>query len=150
MLNQNKAADFLIGKHIAVVGVSSKGKGFGAAIFNHLTERNYLVSAVNPNGGTIKEKPIYKSLRDIQSRVDTIVTVVQPNQTEKVVREAHELGINNIWMQFGSASPEAIKYCEDNGVNLIQNQCVIMFTEPIGLIHKFHKWIWKATGQISN
>ncbi len=52
-------------------------------------------------------------------------------------------------MQFGSVSPEAVKYCEENGMDVIQNQCVIMFTEPIGLIHKLHKWIWKATGKIS-
>ena len=149
MLDQNKAKNFLNDKHIALVGVSSKSKGFGFTIYNHLIERNFNVSAVNPNGGNINGKLIYKSLKEIQSKVDTIVTVVQPTETEKVVKEANELGINQIWMQFGSVSPEAVKYCEENGMDVIQNQCVIMFTEPIGMIHKLHKWIWKATGQIS-
>lgn len=149
MLDQNKAANFLIGKHIAIVGVSSKGEGFGATIFNHLLERNFNVAAVNPNGGLISGKSIYRSLKDIQSKVDTVVTVVKPGVTEKVVQEANELGINQVWMQFGSSSEDAIKYCEQNGIDVIQSQCVIMFTEPIGLIHKFHKWIWKTTGQIS-
>lgn len=149
MLNQEKAKSFLIGKHIAIVGVSSKGSGFGVAIFKHLFERDFTVSAVNPNGGTILEKPIYKSLKDIESKVDTVVTVVKPNQTEKVVREAKELGIHQVWMQLGSVSAEAVKFCELNGIDVIDNQCVIMFTEPIGFIHKFHKWIWKTTGQIS-
>ncbi|MBS4035661.1 MAG: CoA-binding protein [Ignavibacterium sp.] len=148
MLDQNKAKKFLTG-HIAIVGVSSKGRGFGVTIFKHLNERKFDISAVNPNGGSIDGKPVYKSLKDIQQKVDTIVTVVQPAETEKVVKEANELGINQIWMQFGSSSPEAKKYCEENGLDFIDNQCVIMFTEPIGFIHKFHKWIWKTTGQIS-
>lgn len=149
MLNQDKAKSFLEGKHIAVVGVSSKGKGFGATIFKHLAERNFKVSAVNINGGTINNVSIYKSLKDIQSKVDTIVTVVKPDQTERIVREANELGIEKVWMQLGSVSQDAIQYCKDNGIDVIDNQCVIMFTEPIGFIHKFHKWIAKTTGQIS-
>lgn len=149
MLEQSKASNFLTGKHIAIVGVSSKGKGFGVTIYKHLADRKFNVSAVNPNGGTIDDKPIYKSLKDIKNKVDTIVTVVKPGVTEKIVREANELGINQIWMQLGSSSENAVKYCEQNGIDVIQNQCVIMFTEPIGLVHKFHKWIWKTTGQIS-
>lgn len=149
MLSQDKAKRFLIDKQIAIVGVSSKGEGFGVTIFNHLSERNYKVWAVNPNGGTIKGKTIYKSLKDINQKIDTIVTVVHPDQTEKVVQQANELGIAQVWMQFGSVSESAKKYCEENGIDVIDNQCVIMFTEPIGFIHKFHKWIWKTTGQIS-
>lgn len=149
MLDQNKAKSFLNDKHVAVVGVSSKGEGFGVTIYNHLTERNFNVSAVNQNGGMINDKLIYKSLKEIQNKVDTIVTVIPPSETEKVVKEAHELGINQVWMQMGSVSPEAVTFCEQNGMDLIQNHCVIMFTEPIGFVHKFHKWIWKVTGQIS-
>lgn len=149
MLDQNKAKKFLNNKHIAIVGVSSKGEGFGVTIYNHLIERNFNVSAVNHNGGKIKDKKIYKSLKDIENKIDTIITVIPPAETEKVVKEAHSLGINQIWMQMGSVSDDAVKYCEQNGIDLIQNHCVIMFTEPIGFVHKFHKWIWKVTGQIS-
>lgn len=149
MLDQEKAKSFIADKHIAVIGVSSMGKGFGAAIFRHLLDRNFKVSAVNPNGGTVNDRAIYKSLKEINSVVDTIITVVPPSETEKVVKEAHEIGIKKVWMQFGSVSDEAVKFCEQNGMEVIQNQCVIMFTEPIGFIHKFHKWIWKTTGQIS-
>lgn len=149
MLDQEKAKSFFEGRKIAVVGVSSKGKGFGTAVFKHLFERQYNVFAVNLNGGMISNQNIYRSLADIQSGVDTVVTVVKPNETDKVVRQAVELGIKNVWMQFGSTSEEAVKFCEENNVNVISNQCVIMFTNPTGLIHRFHKWIWRTTGQIS-
>lgn len=149
MLDQEKAKSFIADKHITVIGVSSMGKGFGAAIFRHLMDRHFNVSAVNPNGGIINDRTIYKSLKDINTVMDTIITVVPPSETEKVVKEAHEIGIKKVWMQFGSVSDEAVKFCEQNGMDVIQNQCVIMFTEPIGFIHKFHKWIWKTTGQIS-
>lgn len=149
MLNQEKAKSFIADKHIAVIGVSSKSKGFGVAIFKHLLYRHFNVSAVNPNGGTINGRTIYKSLTEISSIVDTIITVVPPSETEKVVKEAHELGIQKVWMQSGSVSDAAVKFCEQKGMDVIHNQCIIMFTEPIGFIHKFHKWIWKTTGQIS-
>lgn len=149
MLNQEKAKSFIADKHIAVIGVSSKGKGFGVTIFKHLLDRHFNVSAVNPNGGNINGRTIFKSLKEINTIVDTIITVVPPSETEKVVKEAHEIGINKVWMQLGSVSDAAVKFCEQNGMDVIHNQCIIMFTEPIGFIHKFHKWIWKTTGQIS-
>ena len=42
---------FLNLKNIAVVGVSSKGKGFGVAVFNHMKDNGYNAFGVNKNGG---------------------------------------------------------------------------------------------------
>ncbi len=34
------------------------------------------------------------------------------------------LGIKKVWMQPGSESEKAIKYCEDNKIDAIHNACV--------------------------
>ena len=48
-----------------------------------------------------------------------ISVITPPPVTEKVVAEAVELGIQNIWLQPGAESDQAIAQAEAAGVNLI-------------------------------
>ncbi len=64
------------------------------------------------------------NLKELEGKIDGIVNVVSPSQTSEVVKEANEIGIKNIWMQQGSESEEAIKYCQENGINEIHKECV--------------------------
>lgn len=62
-------------KNIAVVGVSSKGKGFGAAVYKHLKDNNYNAFAVNKCGGALNDIKLYNSLSSIDHIVDGVITV---------------------------------------------------------------------------
>lgn len=138
---------FLSKKNIAVIGVSSKGKGFGVSVYKHLKERNYKVIPVNNNGGEIDGQKLYSSLNSVKEKIDGIVTVVPPTETEKLVKEAKELGINSIWMQQGSESKVAIDFCEKNQMDYVSGECIMMFSEPVQSIHRFHRVIWKLLGK---
>lgn len=138
---------FLELKNIAVVGVSSKSKGFGIAFYNHLKDNGYTVFGVNKNGGFSNSIKLYNSLSIIEHKIDGIVTVVPPGETEIVVQEANELEIKNIWMQQGSESNNAISFCNDKGINIVHNECIMMFVEPVKSIHGFHRWINKIVGK---
>lgn len=138
---------FLKLKNIAVVGVSSKGKGFGVAVYNHLKDNGYTVFGVNKNGGYSGSTKLYNTLSMIDQKIDGIITVVPPSETEIVAQEANELGIKNIWMQQGSESRNAIEYCNDNQINLVHNECIMMFVEPVKSMHGFHRWINKIVGK---
>ncbi len=137
-------------KNIAVVGVSSKGNGFGTAVYNHLKDNGYNVFAVNKNGGFWKDVKLYNSLSSIKNNLDGVITVVPPSETEIVVKEAKESGIKFIWMQQGSESDNAVKYCKENGMQVISGECILMFVEPVKSIHSFHRWINKLTGKYPN
>jgi len=139
--------EFLNCKKIAVIGVSSKGKGMGIVVYNHLKDCGTNVFAINKNGGNFKGIKLYSSIKDISENIDGIITIVPPAETEKVVKEALELGVNNIWMQQGSESNIAIKFCEENGISLIYGECILMFSEPVKSIHGFHRWINKIIGK---
>ncbi len=141
---------FLELKNIAVVGVSSKSKGFGIAVYNHLKDNGYTVFGVNKNGGFSNSIKLYNSLSTIEHKIDGIVTVVPPGETEIVVQEANELGIKNIWMQQGSESNNAISFCNDKGINIVHNECIMMFVEPVKSIHGLHRWINKIIGKYPN
>jgi len=138
---------FLSLKNIAVIGVSSEGKGFGVSVYRHLKQSNYDVIPINPKGGFIDGEKLETSLKSVNSKVDGIVTVVPPVETEKVVKEAKELGIKNIWMQQGSESNAAIDFCKDNQIDFVNGECIMMFSEPVNSIHKFHRTIWKWIGK---
>lgn len=138
---------FLGLKTIAVVGVSSKSKGFGIAVYKHLKDHGYSVFGVNKNGGYANNEKLYNSLSNIGNKIEGVVTVVPPSETKIIVQEAHELGIKNIWMQQGSESKNAINFCKDNGINVVHNECIMMFVEPVKSIHSFHRWVNKLVGK---
>ncbi|MCL6495461.1 MAG: CoA-binding protein [Ignavibacterium sp.] len=147
-MNSKKAIDnFLEQKNIAVIGVSSKGKGFGVAIYSHLKNNGYNVYGVNNNGGKIGNENLYKSLSEIPHKIESVITVVPPRETEKIVREIDSLGINQVWMQQGSESKSAIEFCVSKGMNVITSECIMMFAEPVRSIHSFHRWINKFLGK---
>ena len=60
---------FLKLKNIAIVGVSRKGEGFGASIYNHLKDNGYTVFAVNRIGGFANNIKLYNSLFQIESKL---------------------------------------------------------------------------------
>jgi len=138
---------FLNSKNIAVAGVSSSGKGFGVSVLKHLRDRNYDVFPININGGNLEGEKLNTSIKSISEKLDGIVTVVPPAETEKIVVEANEAGIKRIWMQQGSESKKAIEYCKENGIDLVHGECIMMFSEPVKSIHKFHRGLNKLFGK---
>lgn len=138
---------FLKLKSIAVVGVSRKGEGFGAAVYNHLKDNGYTVFAVNKIGGFSNNIKLYNSLFQIDNQIDGIITLIPPSETEDIVQTAHDLGIKNIWMQQGSQSKSAIQFCNENKINAVYGECIMMFVDPVKSIHRFHRFINKLIGK---
>jgi len=148
MISKKAVDDFLAQKNIAVVGVSRNSAKTGSKIYNELKTKNYRTYAVNPKAGNENDIKFYPDLRSIPEDVDGVVLAVPPAVTDLVVREAHELGINHVWMQLGAESQNAIDFCKEKGVNVIHNLCIFMFAEPVESIHKVHKWFVKLFGKL--
>ena len=58
-----------------------------------------------------------------------MLIVVPPKQSETVVREADEAGIDSVWFQPGAESVAALAYCEAHGMTAISGHCILMTTE---------------------
>jgi len=106
-------------KLIAVVGVSDDASKYGHKIFRDLLKAGYPVKGVNPKGGFVLGQNIYKSLAEIETRPDLVITVVHPAVTEKVVEECNALGIKTVWMQPGSDSEAAAAKAKAYGIKTI-------------------------------
>jgi len=111
------------GKKICVVGVSHKEDKFGYRIFADLIKAGFTVAGVNPAGGEICGKKLYRTLGELPEKPDLVITVVPHQVTERIVDQAHSLGIREIWMQPGSESELAINKADDYGISVIHHAC---------------------------
>ena len=121
--------DDLEDKIIAVTGVSKDESKCGFKVFKDLISKNLRVYGVNPNADVVLNRKIYKKISEIPEKVDIVVTVVHPKITENIVDECKNLGINEIWMQPGSESEEAIKKAENFGIKVTYNMCIMLETK---------------------
>ena len=104
------AAEFLVGKRVAVTGVSRNPQGHGSnAVYQRLRQRGYEVFAVNPNADQVEGGPCYHDLASIPGGVDWVVIGTKPETAEATIGECADLGIKRVWMHrgpgAGSVSP---------------------------------------------
>ncbi|MFA5008266.1 MAG: CoA-binding protein [Candidatus Omnitrophota bacterium] len=113
-------------KTIVVVGVSHKENKFGFKIFRDLLKNGFNVLGVNPTDGEIAGSKIHRNLKEINTTIDLVITVVPASVTERIVDECRQLGIKEIWMQPGSESNAAIEKAEKNGISVVHNACFMV------------------------
>jgi predicted CoA-binding protein len=148
MVPRSVIDEFLAQKSLAVVGVSRSGGGFGNSVRKDLRKKGYEVHVVHPSADAIAGEPCAKSLAEVADRVTGVVLITPPAETEKLVREAAELGIPRVWMQQGAESKDAIAFCREHGIDVVHGECILMFAEPAGWVHRAHRWVRGATGEL--
>lgn len=147
-ITQQQINRFVAGKTIAIVGASRKEKSFSADVAKHLQELNYKLWYVNPNYETDElENSKVQSIKSLPKEVKHLLVLTPAMETESVVRQAIENGMDNIWIQQNSETTASIELAQTNKVNVIHHQCIFMFTQPTG-IHKFHRTIKRVFGSL--
>lgn len=148
-MNSKKSVnEFLAQKKIAVVGVSRKKTKFGNAIYKELKQKGYQVFPINPRIIDYEGDTCYPNLLSLPEKIDAVIINVPPAQTEQVVKEVKAAGIKKVWLQQGSQSDTAVKFCEENGIDCVSNECILMFAQPTAFFHRAHKWVWGVMGKL--
>lgn len=101
---------------IAVVGVSQDTSKWGRKVYEALKKSGFKVYPVNPRHKFIGGDKCYPFISAIPKKPTFVVVVVPPSVTDQVVEECVRLGIKNVWMQPGSESERAIKYCNSHSI----------------------------------
>ncbi len=148
MTSKATVEDFLAQRKLAVVGVSRAGKKFGNMAFRALKAKGYHVIPIHPHAETVEGERCYPNLSALPEEVGGVLVVVPPGETEKVVQEAAQAGIQRVWMQQGAESKEAIRFCEERGIHTVHGECILMFAEPTALPHRLHRWMWGLLGKL--
>jgi len=148
LITQQQINRFVAGKTIAIVGASRKEKSFSADVAKHLAAQNYKLWFVNPNYET--DEPVnskVKSIKNLPKEIKHLLVLTPATETESVVKQAVENGMDNIWIQQTSETSAAIELALANNVNLIHHHCIFMFTNPTGM-HKFHRTLKSIFGTL--
>jgi predicted CoA-binding protein len=128
MSQQDQIKLFLAGKRFAVVGASSNREKYGNKVLRVYQQNGLEVVPVNPQGGAIEGLTAYADLAAVPGPVDGVSIITPPAVTEKVVEQANQLGIKNIWMQPGAENARAIELAEQAGANVIADGPCILVT----------------------
>lgn len=127
MLSQESIKNFFSSPSFGVVGASNDRSKFGNRVLRKYMEHQLSVYPVNPNETQVEGLHCFKSVKDLPPETKSISIITPPSVTEKVLQEAIEKGIQNIWMQPGAESAQSIKLCKKAGINFIADgSCILV------------------------
>lgn len=124
----NKHVDlFLQSPAFAVFGASSNRDKYGNKVLRCYMQHGKRVFPMNPREEVIEGLPVLRSVGELPDEVESISIITPPSVTEKIVADAIQKGIKNIWMQPGAESEAAIAACEAHGINVIAGgPCILV------------------------
>jgi predicted CoA-binding protein len=115
---------------IGFIGATVQKDKWGYKKYKEIKKAGFKVYPINPKYGNIdgdKCFPSLKSLMDfLHKKPDLVITIIPPKITGKIVEQCKSLGVDKIWMQPGSESEESIKFCNDNGIEVVHGICVVV------------------------
>jgi len=148
-MNSKASVDNFIGKkNIAFVGLSRKGNQFSNSVYKELSKKGYTFFPVNPGADEIGGVKCYPDLAAVKDKVDAALVMTPASQVPAVLESAAENGIKNVWVQQGAESEEAEKIGKEKGIDLVSGECIMMFAEPVGFLHRIHRWVWGRLGKL--
>jgi uncharacterized protein len=147
-----RVRDFLAQQRIAVTGVSATRELTGNLIYRKLKAAGYQVFAVHPSTPTFDGDPWYPDLSAIPGGVDGVVIVNRPEVTSAIVRQCAAAGVRRVWMHQSlmkagtSVSPEAVDFCQAQGISVIAGACPMMYVRGADFGHRCMRWMLRLTG----
>ena len=133
---------FLAQQSIAVVGVSEKKETGASLNYTKFKEAGYRVYPVNPHLQKFQGETCYPDLKSLPEKVDAVFILASPRVTQKLVEQCVDLSIKHVWMHCmlgvkpgamkaqTSVSAEAVKICQEHGIQVIPGSCPAQFLNP--------------------
>ena len=138
--------DFLSYRRLAIIGVSRDPRDFSRTVFKEFQDRGYDVHAVNPAA----DAKCHRRVADIQPPVEAAIVMTPAAKSESVVRECAAAGVRRVWLYRavgqGAVSADALKACDELGIEVVSGECPFMFLSGAGWIHSVHALCRKFVG----
>jgi uncharacterized protein len=138
--------EFLSEKKLVIAGASRNPKKFGGVVFTELKKKGYELYPVHPEAVEIGGVRCYASFSNLPKGMDNLYIVTPAKETEGIVAEAIRYGVRKIWIQQKSETKEALSLATGKGIPVISGRCMMMFAEPVGSFHGFHRWLNRLFG----
>ncbi|MCU0492903.1 MAG: CoA-binding protein [Chloroflexaceae bacterium] len=147
-----KVADFLAQRRIAVAGVSARRETTGNLVYRKLKKDGHAVVAISPTTETFDGDRCYPNLAAVPEAVDGLFIATRPALTLELVQQCVAAGVPRVWMHESllrsgtSVSAEAVALCLDNGIRLIAGACPMMYGSSADFGHRCMRWMMQLTG----
>ena len=144
--------DFLAGTRIAVAGVSRNSQQPANAILRKLRGAGFEAIPINPRADQLEGTTCYPDLASVPGRLDGVVIATHPDVSRSIVDQCAEAGVPRAWFHRsfgqGSVAEDAVRRCEEVGVEAIVGGCPLMFCEPIDFGHRCMRWWLQRRGSV--
>lgn len=119
MSTRSLIAEILEKRCFAVCGVSDDPAEAGFKVFKILKNAGYTVYPVSESIDKVDGDLCYPTLDNIPEKIDCLVTVTTPEETEALLAVAGHLHVPYLWMQPGSESMSAYNKAQGYSMRII-------------------------------
>jgi hypothetical protein len=111
-------------KTIAILGLSPDETKDSHRVAAYLQKAGYTIIPVYPKGETILGEKVYRSLEEIQERVDMVDIFRKPDALDAIASVCIARGdVKVFWAQKGIVNNAAAQKASDAGMKVVQNRC---------------------------
>jgi len=127
----------------AVIGNTSL-KGFPKLTYGNLRKLGKKVYPIDLGGKEeIEGDKAYASVAALPEPVQGAIVEVPSDTVMDPIRQVVDAGIKDLWLHQKSDTPEALAFCEEQGIHLRYGTCAVMYTQQGFSGHSIHKLIMK-------
>lgn len=103
-------------KSFAVIPVKNNPDSIGYKIFKNL-KNNFNVFPISQEKELLGEE-CYSNISQLKE-INSVIIVTKPEKTLAICKECFQNNITNLWIEMGSESEEALKFCKENNIKTI-------------------------------
>ena len=119
-------------KTIAILGASKRRDKFGNKAVRAFAQKGWQVYPVNPHETSIEGLPVFASIAEVPVRPNLISVYVPPSVLLEELPRIAARGCDELWINPGAESPEAVAAAEALGLNVIQACSLVGHGLPTG------------------
>ena len=127
MTTTDRIEKFLAADAFAVAGASTNRDKFGNKVLRCYQQNQLRAVPINPRADKIEGLPCVAKIEQLPAEVKSLSVITPPAITEQLMPQAAAHGIENVWLQPGAQSSEAIAVAEKLGLNIIADgSCLLV------------------------
>ena len=111
-------------KSIAVVGLSANWNRPSFFASKYMQQKGYKIIPVNPRHSEILGEKCYKSLLDIEEKVDIVDCFRRSDDILPIATDAIKIKAKVLWMQLSIFNEDAANLSRNAGLKVVQDRCV--------------------------
>ncbi|MFH0894139.1 MAG: CoA-binding protein [Bacteroidota bacterium] len=137
---------FFNSKSFALIGVSRQKSKFGNVLFHELNARGKKVIPIHSSISELEGIKCYPDIDSITDKPEAAIISVKKDKSVAALKMIADAGIKKVWIQMGSETEEVVAFCNEAGIVEVHGRCMMMFSDPVKSVHKFHRSLSKLFG----